>query len=199
MRQREAVPAGNEWIEAGIRDFSGSPVTRIGDEWMLITAGVPGGNDPAGGGSAGQADRSGWNTMTASWGGLGVLWSTEVAFCFIRPNRHTFGFANSSSLFSLSFFGPEQRRALEICGAASGRDTDKAAAAGLTPIFFESGAGAGAAAFGEAKEVIICQKLYTHDFDPARFAVPDEIEKNYPQKDYHRMFIGKILSLRIRR
>ena len=196
MRQQEALPAGSEWIEAGIRDFSGSPVSRIGDEWMLITANVSGGNSPA---SAGAADRSGWNTMTASWGGLGVLWSTEVAFCFIRPNRHTFGFANDAALFSLSFFGPRHHRALELCGAKSGRDTDKAAAAGLNPVVFESGAGSGAVGFKEASEVIICQKLYTHDFDPAGFVVPDEIEKNYPQKDYHRMFIGKILGLRIRR
>ncbi|MDR2552572.1 MAG: flavin reductase family protein [Treponema sp.] len=195
MRQREAVRAGPEWTEAGIREFSGSPVTRIGDGWMLITAGSvlgPGTGDL-------PADRGGWNTMTASWGGLGVLWGVETAFCFIRPCRETFRFANEASLFSLSFFDSSHHRALEICGALSGRDTDKAEAAGLTPVVFEDGAGAGALGFREAREVIICQKMYSHDFDPARFILPEEIEQHYPEKDYHRMFAGKILGLRIRR
>ncbi|GHV85323.1 flavin reductase [Spirochaetia bacterium] len=186
MRQKEVIPAGNEWIETGVREFPGSPIKRIGDDWMLISTGNI------------AADKGNWNTMTASWGGLGVLWSTEVAFCFIRPGRQTFPFANDSPLFSLSFFDPAFHKALEICGSVSGRDTDKAEKAGLTPIVFENGAGAGAVSFKEAREVIICQKFYTHDFDPSRFVVPEEIEKNYPEKDYHRMFIGKVLALRIR-
>jgi flavin reductase (DIM6/NTAB) family NADH-FMN oxidoreductase RutF len=182
MKQKEAVPADGGWIEKNIRGFPGSPSERIGSGWMLITAG----------------DKSEWNTMTASWGGLGVLWGRDVAFMFIRPSRHTFHFANTSGRFTLSFFSAQYRNALNLCGSKSGRDTDKAAEAGITPIVFGSGAAAGAVGFKEASEIIVCRKLYTHDFEPHKFLDPVSIEKNYNGQDYHRMFIGEIQSLLVR-
>ena len=51
--------------EVDIKSLTFNPFTKIGSEWMLITAG----------------DQSGYNTMTASWGGLGVLWGKNVATC----------------------------------------------------------------------------------------------------------------------
>jgi flavin reductase (DIM6/NTAB) family NADH-FMN oxidoreductase RutF len=184
MKQKDAAPAGTGWVERNIRDFKGSPSERIGSGWMLITAG-----DMEGG-------KGNWNTMTASWGGLGVLWGRDVAFMFIRPSRHTFGFVNGASLFTLSFFDLSCHDALAFCGEKSGRDTDKAGAVSLTPVFFSEPAVAGAVSFREAKDVIICKKLYAHDFDPAAFLDPPSIEKSYNGKDYHRMFIGEIVGYR---
>jgi flavin reductase (DIM6/NTAB) family NADH-FMN oxidoreductase RutF len=114
-----------------------------------------------------------------------------VAFVFIRPTRFTYAFVNADALFTLSFFDASYREALTLCGTRSGRDTDKAATSGLTPIVFSDGA----ISFKEASEILICRKLYTHDFNPAHFLDPS-IEKNYPQKDYHRMFIGEIVHVR---
>jgi flavin reductase (DIM6/NTAB) family NADH-FMN oxidoreductase RutF len=180
MKQKEAIPAPSEWKEKNVREFSGSPFERIGKGWMLITAGNV------------ESDKSNWNTMTASWGGFGVLWSKDVAFMFIRPSRHSFGFANNAGNFTLSFFDESFRPALSLCGEKSGRDIDKAAAAGLTPVFFSGGAFDGAVSFKEAKDIIVCRKLYTHDFDPSLFLDAASIEKAYHGKDYHRMFIGEI-------
>ena len=90
----------------------------IGKQWMLVTAGTS----------------EKFNTMTASWGGLGWLWNKPVAFVFIRPERYTHGFIEASDCMTLSFYGEEYREALKICGTKSGRDTDKVAATGLTPI-----------------------------------------------------------------
>jgi flavin reductase (DIM6/NTAB) family NADH-FMN oxidoreductase RutF len=181
MKQQKAVSADAGWIEKNIRDFPGSPAARIGDEWALLSA----------------ADAGTWNTMTVSWGGLGVLWNKDVAFVFVRPGRHTRKFMDAASLFTLSFFDRSRRRALEICGARSGRDIDKAAETGLTPIVFDSGSGAGAPAFKEAGEVIICRKIYTHDIDPAAF-LDEAIGSCYPERDYHRMYVGEVLGLRVR-
>jgi flavin reductase (DIM6/NTAB) family NADH-FMN oxidoreductase RutF len=177
MRQQEVVPAGNEWREANLRMLKGSVVDRIGSGWMLITAGDV------------RTDKGAWNTMTASWGALGVIWNMDVAICLVRPSRHTFSFINKVDSYSLSFFDG-QREALNVCGSMSGRDTDKAAAAGLTPIVFPDAA----VGFKEATEVISCGKLYTHDLAPAHF-LDKEIAKNYPDGDYHRLFIGRVLSL----
>jgi flavin reductase (DIM6/NTAB) family NADH-FMN oxidoreductase RutF len=183
MKQTPAISADVAWTAKSIRDFSGSPSRRIGQDWMLITAGT--GED--------------WNTLTASWGGLGVLWGRDVAFVFIRPSRHTFGFANAASLFTLSFFEPHYRNALEFCGGKSGRDLDKAVGAGLTPIVFDNSLAedkiAGSLGFKEAREIIVCRKLYTHDIDPSAFLDVPSIEESYHGSDYHRMYIGEILAL----
>ena len=182
MKQKDAIPADGLWKDKKVFQFPGSPSERIGKDWMLITAADI------------SKDKGNWNTMTASWGGLGVLWGRDVAFIFIRPCRLTFDFVNAASLFSLSFFDESHREALNLCGEKSGRDIDKASIAGLTPIIFENGA----VGFKEAKETMICRKLYTHDFDPSRFLDAPAIEINYPQKDYHRMYVGEIISLKTR-
>jgi flavin reductase (DIM6/NTAB) family NADH-FMN oxidoreductase RutF len=189
MKQKALVPAGGDWTEKNIREFPGSPVKKIGDEWMLITAG-------------GTAEGD-WNTMTASWGGLGVLWSRDVAFAFIRPGRRTRSFADANPLFTLSFFDAKYRKALAFCGEKSGRDFDKASETGLTPIVFDEkfagGGAAGAIAFAEASEIIVCRKLYTHDFDPAKMLDPAIDRECYPQKDYHRMYVGEALTLLLKK
>lgn len=107
--------------EVDIKSLTFNPFTKIGSEWMLITAG----------------DQSGYNTMTASWGGLGVLWGKNVATCYIRPQRYTKKFVDANDTFTLSFYGPEHKQALSICGSKSGRDCDKVKEAGLTPYFVD--------------------------------------------------------------
>ena len=89
-------------------------------EWMLITAR--------------DAETGKINTMTASWGGFGILWNKPVAFVFIRPQRYTFGFTEQNEGLTLSFFSEDYRDALKLCGRVSGRDCDKIARAGLTPM-----------------------------------------------------------------
>ena len=182
MKQKEAIPAGKEFVEKNVREFSGTPFDRIGKGWMLITSGDV------------ESDKGKWNTMTASWGGLGVLWRKDVAFVFVRPSRHTFGFINSASVFSISFFDETHRDALNLCGGKSGRDIDKASAAGLTPVFFGGGPVNGAVSFKEASDIIICKKIYAQDIDPALFLDVQSIEECYHGKDYHRLFIGEIVG-----
>lgn len=146
----------------------------IGSDWMLITAGTP----------------DSYNTMTASWGGLGVLWNRNVAICFVRPTRYTYEFLEKADNFTLSFFDEEHREKLNLCGSKSGRDTDKAAATGLVAV---SGQLSGTTTFEQARMVLECRKLYFQDIEPARFGDPS-IESLYPNKDYHRMYIGEIVN-----
>ena len=145
----------------------------IGKDWMLITAGTSGS----------------YNTMTASWGAAGVLWNKNVCFCFIRPGRYTRSFMDSNSIFTLSFFNEEYRGALNICGTLSGKDTDKAKKAGITPANSPSGS----VYFSEARLMIECRKIYYQDLDPANF-LDVGISGNYPKKDYHRMYAGEIIG-----
>jgi len=153
-----------------------NPFKLVGSDWMLITAGPP----------------DAYNTMTASWGGFGVLWNRHVCWCVIRPVRYTYQFMEKADSFTLSFFPEEYRSALNLCGSRSGRDIDKAAATGLTPV---AGLLDGVTTFAEARLVIECRKLYFQDFIPDHFLDPT-IHDNYPQRDYHRMYVGEIVNCR---
>ena len=157
------------------KDLDKNVFSLIGDQWMLLTAGTP--------------ERC--NTMTASWGGLGVLWGINVAACYIRPQRYTYEFVERSGFFTLSFFGEEYRKALTLCGSKSGRDIDKIKECGLTV----SASAGNAPYFQEAELVLVCRKLYWQDIDPAHFLDPDLDGRWYPEKDYHRMYIGEIVEV----
>lgn len=154
----------------------------IGKDWMLITAAGKGqdGNDTV-------------NTMTASWGGMGVLWNKPVAFCFIRPQRYTFTLTEQSERFSLSFLPEAYRGALRLCGSKSGRDTDKFAAAGLTSAFAD-----GVPYVGEARLVLICRKLYTDVLKKDHF-LDATLLSNYKDDDFHHVYAMEIESAYIKK
>ncbi|MBD3370886.1 flavin reductase family protein [Candidatus Fermentibacteria bacterium] len=143
----------------------------IADQWMLVTAG----------------ETDGYNTMTASWGAMGELWSRKICVAFVRPQRYTYGFMNRMERFTLSFFDEGHRDKLEFCGTHSGRDVDKAARTGLMPFPPTDDT----VAFRQARLIMVCKKIYTHDLDPDNFLEPD-IEDCYPEKGYHRMYVGRL-------
>ncbi|WP_028895709.1 flavin reductase [Syntrophorhabdus aromaticivorans] len=142
----------------------------IGKDWMLVTAG----------------SEAAFNTMTAAWGGLGVLWDKKICFCVIRPTRYTYAFMEKSEDFTLSFFEERYRDVLTYCGTKSGKDVDKVTQTGLTPVFDDD-----IIYFDEARLVMVCRKIYAQDIVPDNFIDPN-IDKFYPKKDYHRMYVGEI-------
>jgi flavin reductase (DIM6/NTAB) family NADH-FMN oxidoreductase RutF len=146
----------------------------VGEEWMLITAG--------------RADK--FNTMTASWGTLGILWHKPVAICFIRPQRYTFEFAESSEYYTLSFLEPGNREILQFCGTRSGRDTDKIGETGLVPLTTRLGN----VYYDQCRLVLECKKLYADHLKEDLFIIPELIGKNYPKKDFHKFYIGEVVS-----
>ena len=159
--------------EINIRDIKKSPVELISDGWGLVTAG----------------NENGFNTMTVSWGALGEIWGKDAAFVFIRPQRYTFEFTEKEEIFTLSFYGSEFKDALKICGSKSGRDIDKAAVCGLTPVFTDGGV-----TFEQAEYTLVCRKMASQFINPAGFA-DTSIENNYANKDYHKMYVGEIIKV----
>ena len=169
----------HSFIEVPPVQLSDNPFQAIGRDAMLITAGP----------------LAAFNTMTASWGALGHIWGKDVAFCVIRPQRYTFGFMEQAGHFTLSFFDAAHKKALDYCGSHSGRDVDKIAATGLTPI-----AGAtGAVYFAEARLVLECRKLYAQDLTEASFVDPTIPPQAYSKGDFHRMYVGEIVHCLVRR
>ncbi|MDR0917414.1 MAG: flavin reductase [Oscillospiraceae bacterium] len=165
------------FIEIKPEAIPGNVFDMVGREWMLITAGTP----------------DSFNTMTASWGALGVLWGRNTAMCFVRPQRYTHEFMEQNEYYTLSFYAEEYRPQLVVCGGTSGRDVDKVE---LTN-FKAQPTPEGAVYFREAKLVIVCRKLYDEPFKPENFRVPDIDGAIYPTHDYHRMYVGEIVRVLI--
>ena len=151
-------------------------IKLIGTDWMLITA----------------ADKEKVNTMTASWGCLGVLWNKNVCVAFVRPQRYTYEFIEKADTVSFSFFDEEYRDALRYCGSHSGRDFDKFKETGLeyafdgeTPII------------KQAKVILECRKLYADDLKKDKFILDTPLV-NYKNDDFHRFYICEVEKAFIR-
>ena len=147
------------------------PFALIGGDWFLLTAGT---------------EARGYNTMTCSWGHFGPLWANDTAVVYVRPQRYTKEFIDREELYTLSFFDGRKKE-LGYLGSRSGRDEDKVAAVGLTPVFEN-----GYTYFKEAKLVIVCKKLYQAPLKEEYFLDKETVEKNYPDRDFHDLYVGKI-------
>ncbi|MBQ2815733.1 MAG: flavin reductase [Clostridia bacterium] len=160
--------------EIKAKEIKDNIIKLIADEWMLVAAG----------------DETGYNMMTASWGGMGEMWGKDVAVTVIRPQRYTYEFIEKNDLFTLSFYG-DKKDIHAICGKKSGRDIDKTAAAGLTPVFIND-----TVTFDEARLTVVCKKLYTSDLKEDGF-IDKECLKWY-DNDFHRMYVGEIVKVLVK-
>lgn len=160
--------------EIDIKNIQANPFQMIGDQWMLITA-----------------EKDGKvNTMTASWGAMGIMWGKTVATAYIRPQRYTKEFVDGSDTFTLSFFGGGQKKAMGHLGSVSGREEpDKIEKAGLHVTEVD-----GYPTFEEAALTLVCKKLYVQEMKAECFLGKEEIEKWYPDRDYHYMYMAEIIK-----
>jgi flavin reductase (DIM6/NTAB) family NADH-FMN oxidoreductase RutF len=159
------------FYEISYREFNCSISEMIGHDYLLLTAG----------------NEESYNTMTIGWGAMGFIWQRPVFYVPVRPQRYTYEFMEKNSCFTVSYFGDEYREALSICGSKSGRDCDKVKLAGLTPLRTPFAS----VAFSEASVIFECRKIYFEDMNPENI-LDESILRNYPAKDFHRIYTGQI-------
>lgn len=72
-----------------IKELNFNPMTLIGKEWMLVSAG----------------NENAFNTMTAQWGHLGAIWNGDMptSVIYLRPQRYTREFVDKNDYYTLSF------------------------------------------------------------------------------------------------
>lgn len=164
-----------------ITEFNFNPYTTFAKQWPLLTAGTEGD----------------FNTMTISWGHVGSIWGVGGGMptmnVYVRPQRHTKSFMDANDAFSVSVLPGGSKKELTYLGTASGRDGDKVKKVGLTPIFDH-----GTTYFEQAELVFICRKLYQSPILKSRFIDQQIVEKVYPQKDFHTMYIGEITKILVK-
>lgn len=163
--------------EINVNELTDNLIECIGKEWMLVTSGTP----------------QKFNTMTASWGGTGVLWGKPVAFIFIRPERYTFQFIEQNEWVTLSFLGAEHKDVHKVCGSQSGRDTDKVKATGLVPVTTAHGG----ITFEQSRLTLECRKLYADLIEPEHFIDQSLIDRWYGPSHggFHKMYVLEIVGI----
>lgn len=157
-----------------VNDFDGIFKT-VGEDWMLIAA------------CDNNCDGLKYNAMTASWGGMGVMWNKNVFWCFIRPQRYTKEFVDNSDKITLSFFDSKYKDALTLCGRKSGRDGDKISEAGLTVNIVND-----EVYFNEAEYTVVGRKLYVDEIKKDGFIDKTIVDKCYPDEDFHFVYVCEI-------
>ena len=162
--------------------------TMFENRWALVTAGM----------------LDDFNTCTVSWGSMGNIsgpngGDISTVTVYIHPARYTQEFMAKYDTFTVSFFPESYRKALGYLGSHSGRDENKVANSGLTPVAASDGV-----TFKEAELTFVCKKLYEHQFDEAYLAekVKDYYASNpavYTQAGHdrwepHYMYIGEVVD-----
>lgn len=146
---------------------------NIGNEWAVLASG----------------DAKHFNAMTISWGSLGFIWQRPVVAVLVRPPRYTHEFMDKFERFSVSFYDRKYRKALNILGSKSGRDTGKIAQSGLTPEFVD-----GVPTFKEANLTVIARKIFRGQMESAGFLLPSVDAEFYPEKDYHTVYFAELVK-----
>ena len=164
------VLSGYRRIEA---DKIPGNIIKLLNDWTLITSG----NNKI-------------NMMTATWGGLGVLWEQPVAFSFINPTRYSINTMDEGDTYTISFYTETYKDALNYCGTHSGRNEDKVKGSGLTLIKTPSGS----AAFSEAWMIIECKKILAQPISEDG-VIDKNISEKWHKDSYHKMYIGQILNV----
>ena len=161
-----------------------NPIKLFGDDWAIVAAGT----------------KEDFNELTVSWGALGDAWwdNMPIAIIFVSATRYTHKYLEENDTFSINIFPPEFRKSLAYIGSHSGRDENKAETTGLKVDFSDSNT----PIFTDARMVIECKKIYSHDLDRRNFS--ESLKGNYAQKKFegvvpHTVFFGQIINCWIKR
>ncbi len=141
------------------------------------------------------------NTMTISWGTLGIQWNKPVFITFVRENRYTRKQLDENGEFTINIpFGQFDKKILGVCGVKSGHDIDKIKELGLTLV---DGEMVNVPAIKELPLTLECKVIYKQLQDKDA-VTPENREKHHPSdvdssfhaanKDYHVAYYGEIVN-----
>lgn len=141
------------------------------------------------------------NTMTISWGMLGIEWGKQIFTTLVRENRFTRTQLDENSEFTVNIpYGEFEKKILGFCGTKSGRTVDKIKEMNLDLV---EGECVSVPAIRQCPITLECKVIYKQKLDSE--ALPEEIRtRDYPQdvdsssplanKDYHILYHGEIVK-----
>ena len=141
------------------------------------------------------------NSMTISWGMVGIEWGKPIFVTFIREYRFTRSLIEKTGEFTVSIpIDDSAKKILGFCGSKSGRDIDKAKEIGLT---YEEPEMTSVPGVKELPLTLECKVVYKQAQDMNAMTEENKA-KFYPQdvdslftgsnKDTHVAYYGEIVN-----
>lgn len=141
------------------------------------------------------------NSMTISWGMLGIEWGKPIFITVVRENRFTRSLLEENPEFTINIpVGEYDKQITGVCGSKSGRNMDKVKELNLT---LEEPETISVPGIKELPLTLECKVIYK------QFQGPEEMseemrQKHYPQdvssdyclanQDYHTAYYGEIVN-----
>ena len=144
--------------------------------------------------SAGNKDSH--NSCVIGWGLLGVAWSRPLFIVYVKPDRYTYQFMETTEFFTVNFIKKSLYKKFRIYGNKSGRDINKEEESGAQIQYLDNGG----ITFKEAEEVYVCKVMAKTYFDEKNLS--KEIIDFYDKasglikqtKEPHGVYIGEIIA-----
>ena len=144
--------------------------------------------------SAGNKDSH--NSCVIGWGLLGVAWSKPLFIVYVKPDRYTYQFMETTEFFTVNFIKKSLYKKFRIYGNKSGRDINKEEESGAQIQFLDNGG----ITFKEAEEVYVCKVMAKTYFDEKNLSKEiidfyDKASGLFKQtKEPHGVYIGEIIA-----
>ena len=144
--------------------------------------------------SAGNKDSH--NSCVIGWGLLGVAWSKPLFIVYVKPDRYTYQFMETTEFFTVNFIKKSLYKKFRIYGNKSGRDINKEEESGAQIQFLDNGG----ITFKEAEEVYVCKVMARAYFDEKNLSKEiidfyDKASGLFKQtKEPHGVYIGEIIA-----
>lgn len=131
------------------------------------------------------------NTMSISWGKIGIEWNKLIFGTYVRFSRFTHEMLESGEFtINIALEGEDVSKVIAHCGTKSGRDTDKFADLGLTlsePMNIST------PGIKQLPLTLECKVIYRQPQDET--AIPQDIKDGfYKNGNFHEMFYGEIVG-----
>ena len=148
--------------------------------------------------TAGTKDH--YNSMAIEWGSLGVSWKMPIFTVYVKDQRYTYEFMQTTEIFTVSIINKKIFKKFAVYGTKSGRDINKEEVAGTHIQFLDNGG----ITFEEAEEVFVCRmlgKAYIQEKDkgPGLVAFYEKAKNYWKNFNPHGIFIGEIIEHYVRK
>jgi flavin reductase (DIM6/NTAB) family NADH-FMN oxidoreductase RutF len=164
-------------------EISDNVFTLVGKVFPVITAGR----------------QNHYNSMTASGGGLGMIFKKPTTWCILQASRYTLEIIQKEQTYTMSYFPDEYKEQVLFLGSKSGRYSEKMKEVGLTSVQTPSGN----MSFKEARLIIECKLTELTTPVPGDFytqEAKDYIKEAYKEaSDYRKYLFGEITHVWVKK
>ncbi|HEX2952000.1 MAG TPA: flavin reductase family protein [Armatimonadota bacterium] len=159
-----------------IAELNLQPFTTFNPDGVLLVSG---------------SDVSHANPMTISWGMFGIMWGKPTMMAMVRHTRYTYNYITKNPDFTVNWMSEDWSDALRICGSTSGRDMDKFAETGLTPV---PGIIVASPVIDQSALSLECRTIYRTELTQESFLDQSVFSTMYGDGDIHDLFFGEIVA-----